>query len=112
MRALTVPVQPGQVIQLAGEDRRWDNRPLRMQVTRVRDDLVSHHNGDRDRWLEGFELDEHGQPVRRLQELVDLDLLPRALQRGARSTSESGPVPSHSETEVGPASPRTIQREI
>jgi hypothetical protein len=53
-----------------------------MQVTRVRDDLVSHHNGDRCRWLEGFELDDRGQPVRRLQELVDLDVLARALGQG------------------------------
>jgi hypothetical protein len=77
MTASTALLRLGQVIQLAGEDRKWDNRPLRMQVTRIREDLVSHHNGDRDRWLEGFELDEHGHPVRRLQELVDLDMLTR-----------------------------------
>ncbi len=79
---VTVPVRPGQVIQLAGKDRRWDDRPLRMQVSRVREDLVSHHNGDRERWLEGFELDDHGHPVRRLQELVDLDVLARAPGQG------------------------------
>ncbi|GIH21288.1 hypothetical protein [Rugosimonospora africana] len=71
-------VREGTIIDLPAGDRVWyKDAPLRMQVTRVRDDLICPHDTEYGLvWVEGFELAD-GHPVQRWQELVDIDVLSR-----------------------------------
>ncbi|GIH19682.1 hypothetical protein [Rugosimonospora africana] len=89
-------VPEGAIIDLPAGDRVWyKDAPLRMQVTQVRLDLVSKDDPAYNRvWLEGFQLDDHNQPVQRWQELVDTDVLARVTPHGSGDRPEarrSGP---------------------
>ncbi len=88
-------VREGAIIDLPAGDRVWyKDAPLRMQVTRLRDDLICPHDTEYGlAWVEGFTLAD-GHPVQRWQELVDIDVLSRVAAGGSGDRPEdrrSGP---------------------
>jgi hypothetical protein len=70
-----VNVKPGDILDLHPGDRKWNHDPMRLRVTAVRHDLSKYY--DDLIWIEGDQLDAHGQAVRWTQELVKLAALTR-----------------------------------
>lgn len=59
----------GQVLTLEGAEVRYRHAPLRLQVSRVREDISGWYGGEWV-WLEGRELDATGYPISWQQVLV------------------------------------------
>jgi len=59
----------GQVLALDGSEVRYRRAPLRLQVSRVREDISGWYGGEWV-WLEGRELDATGHPISWQQVLV------------------------------------------
>jgi hypothetical protein len=59
----------GQILRLRPGDWKYDNRPLRLYVQRVRTEISMCYDGDWV-WVEGYELDDSGATVTRIQALV------------------------------------------
>jgi hypothetical protein len=69
-----IPAEPGDILELSPDDYKWYDAPLRLRVTRARDDLRHQHDDDWV-WIEGDELDSTGTPIRWTQVLVRLAAL-------------------------------------
>jgi hypothetical protein len=65
----------GAVSGLAVGQWRYQERPLRLRVTRVRADISRWYGGDRV-WVYGTELDDAGRPVDTMGALVRCDAIP------------------------------------
>jgi len=98
---------PGQVLHLGPGEWKYDVRRLHLRVERVRTDISLCYDGEWV-WIEGYELDDAGVAIQRIQALVQVAALPpnAAVLRlppgaGSSSARSFGVDPSGASSPVG-----------